>query len=248
MRRRPHGSRFAPLPRARRAWHTRVMEWHRDDTHWSMIEEAALGESVARARFVNRYMPVVSAYLGARWRLSAYKQQLDDASQEVFLDCFKEGGALTRADRKRGRFRSFLFGVARTVALRFEESSPRGQGRDRPAGSHMGRVLDDADGPSTVFDRAFALSLVREARLRFGCEADETRARQAELLRVRFEDGRPIRDVAEDWGVDPAWLHREYRRARIAFLDELMAVVGEEHGGTVAEVRRECARLAGLIG
>ena len=59
--------------------------------------------------------------LAARWRSSSQSSELDDAVQEVFVECFRAGGVLKRVDASRpGGLRPFLFGVVRNVALRFE--------------------------------------------------------------------------------------------------------------------------------
>ena len=57
---------------------------------------AADGRAVDRAEFARRYAPVIRAYLGARWRGNGLAQEVDDAVQDVFVDCFSENGALTR--------------------------------------------------------------------------------------------------------------------------------------------------------
>jgi DNA-directed RNA polymerase specialized sigma24 family protein len=60
-----------------------------------------------------------SARAGRRRRCAS---EIDDGVQEVFIDCLRDDGALGRSDPARP-FRPFLFGVARTVALRFEQRS-----------------------------------------------------------------------------------------------------------------------------
>src|SRR5215510_9260970 len=80
-----------------------------ETTCWSLIEGAAAGNADDRARFAHRYAPVVRAYLCARWRGSPHLQDVEDAVQEVFIACFREGGVLARADPTRGGgFRPYL--------------------------------------------------------------------------------------------------------------------------------------------
>ena len=88
-----------------------------DSTCWTVIQAAAAGSATDRQAFARRYGPVVRAYLATRWRSSPCLHDLDDAVQEVFVECFKPDGVLDRADRDRG-FRPFLYGVVRNVALR----------------------------------------------------------------------------------------------------------------------------------
>ena len=41
--------------------------------------------------------------------------------------------------------------------------------------------------------------------------------RRVELLRLRFQSGLPIREIADRWGEDPAKVHHEYATARAEF-------------------------------
>src|SRR5262245_7162653 len=95
-----------------------------ESTCWTVIVAAAAGSAGDRAEVARRYAPVVRTYLAARWRSSPCLHDLDDAVQEVFVECFKQGGVLDRAERGRG-FRPFLYGVVRHVALRFEAARQR---------------------------------------------------------------------------------------------------------------------------
>ena len=86
-------------------------------TCWTMIRGASAGRSDDRTHFVGTYTPVIRSYLLARWRGSPLLQDVDDAVQEVFLACFREGGAIEQADDGfPGGFRPFLYAVVRNVA------------------------------------------------------------------------------------------------------------------------------------
>src|SRR5262245_14312420 len=101
-------------------------------TSWTLIDAAAKGNRDARASFSDRYLPLVRAYLGARWSGTPLVAELDDAVQEVFLDCFREGGVLERADPTRGSgFRAFLHGVVTRAGQRFEVRRARELARQR---------------------------------------------------------------------------------------------------------------------
>ena len=222
-----------------------------NSTCWTVIRAAARADAAPeRAEFVRRYAAPIRAYLGARWRgRPRLREEVDDATQEVFVECFRQGGALAKADEERaGGFRAFLYGVARHVALRAEGARPRAAQLSTPGG------LDDlpADEPtlSRAFDRAWAQALVRAAAHRMAEEAargDAGARRRVELLRRRFSDGAPIRDVAREWGVDAARVHHEYARARDEFRAALSSVVALECGGTAGEVARQCAQLVQLL-
>ena len=214
-------------------------------TSWHLVRAAADGRADARSEFVRRYAAIVRAYLSARWRGSPLAAEIDDAAQDVFVDCFRRDGALGRARTARpARFRAFLYGVTRMTARRYE--------RDRAARRRVvvdaeSGALESAPSPteslSRVFDRAWAGSLLRRAaqRQERTAGADESARRRVELLRLRFREGRPIRDVAELWGVEPDWLHHQYATARDEFRRALEDVVRDEVGAERAV--RECARL-----
>src|SRR5437870_13493007 len=104
-----------------------------ESTCWTLTRGAAAGDAADRDAFGRRYAPVVRAYLAARWRHTPLRQHLDDAVQDVFLACFRAGGALDRADADRGDFRPFLYGVARNVALRYEASHARRREQQPPS-------------------------------------------------------------------------------------------------------------------
>ena len=79
-----------------------------DATKWTLIQRAAGGDRAARSEFTTRYLPAVRAYLRARWSTRLAPDALEDAIQEVFVECLKERGVLERAQRERmGGFRSY---------------------------------------------------------------------------------------------------------------------------------------------
>jgi RNA polymerase sigma factor (sigma-70 family) len=215
-------------------------------TCWTVIRGAAEGRSADREEFARRYLPVVRDYLRARWRGSGWGNEVDDATQVVFLACFRDGGALEKADPGRGReFRAFLYGIARNVALRVERDRARRAARE---GARIPEVVeDDVDGYSTIFDRAWARSIVREAADALRAKLTGEGARRAEILRLRFEEEMPIREIARLWDEDPARIHHEYARARNEFREALVEVVGFHHPGSPETVERECERLLAML-
>src|SRR6516165_9150397 len=85
-----------------------------ESTCWTVIQAAAAGDAAERSQFARHYERVIRSYLSARWQRSTLLQHLDDAVQEVFVECFKSGGILDRVDYERaGGFRPFLYGVVR---------------------------------------------------------------------------------------------------------------------------------------
>ncbi|MCK6461764.1 MAG: sigma-70 family RNA polymerase sigma factor, partial [Planctomycetes bacterium] len=218
-----------------------------ESTWWTMVRGAAAGDAAARAAFAERYLPAVRAYLSARWRTGPLAAEVEDATQEVFLECFRDGGALARVDPARaGGFRGYLYGIARNVARRAEDRRGRPVEQQLPA-----EEIDSGDSSlSRAFDRAWANGVMREAAARQTARAakeGEAALRRVDLLRLRFHDGLPIRDIAARWSADPAWVHHEYARARAEFRAALLDVVAEQHPGSPADIERECAALLDLL-
>jgi RNA polymerase sigma-70 factor (ECF subfamily) len=213
-----------------------------------MLHDAAAGDHQARARFAERYEPLVRTYLGARWRGSPLAEELDDAVQDVFLECLRAGGALESArDDRPGGFRAFLYGVVRNVALRFEQRRAR---RRVPADIDPNALAASEDTLSCVFDRAWARAIMREAAVRqavTAAAAGVDAQRRVELLRLRFQEGLPIREIAERWNVDPTSLHREYAKARSEFRDALLGVLAQYHAIEGPALEHECTELLSLL-
>ena len=210
-----------------------------------MIRGAANGRPQDRETFARRYEPVVRAYLGARWRRSPMIDDVDDAVQEVFVECFREGGALGRLDPDRGGFRAFLYGVVRNVARRHETRRARAQGRE-DAGAGVDSQHDAGDEAlSSLFDRAWGMSLLRQAvaqHRRLAEEKGEAWQRRLEVLRLRFEQDLPIRTIAERWGMPAPRVHKLYAQGRDDFKRVLLDVVAwhlpEDHHAVEAEAKR----------
>lgn len=220
-----------------------------DETCWTLIRAAAGGSSAERQEFAERYLDAVRRYLAARWRASLMLSEVDDAVQEVFVACLKEGGALVNADPTRGQgFRAFLFGVARNVALRFERDRQR---RGDRAGNHpTSEQPDDNPALSTIYERGYARAIMREAAERMAERAGAVGGaaeRRVALLRLRFEDGLPVREIAKRWEVDPIDLHRESAKAGREFKAVLREVVGLAERCAPEHLERECDRLLGML-
>src|SRR5262249_21656858 len=116
-----------------------------ESTCWTVIRGAAAGNAGDREELARRYLGVVRTYLSARWRGSALRPNLDDAVQEVFVECFRQGGALQAAGAGRvPSFRAYLHGVVRNVARRFESRPVR-------ATDPLPDVLANEEGLSQLF-------------------------------------------------------------------------------------------------
>jgi RNA polymerase sigma factor (sigma-70 family) len=215
-----------------------------------MIDAAAAGDHAERARFAERYGPVIRAALGSRRGRRLAVEETDDLVQETFLECFRAGGALGRVEAGRaGGFRGYLYGVVRNVALRAERR--RAQAAARTADLECDALPADDPEAAVAFERAWAQGVMRAAAEEMDRRAEGRSAaakRRVALLHLRFHEGLPIREIGKRWGVDAAKLHHEYADARREFAAALRAVVAAESGAGEAEVEAECARLLGLLG
>jgi RNA polymerase sigma factor (sigma-70 family) len=220
-------------------------------TCWTLVHAAAAGDLPARGEFSVRYAPVVRSYLAARWRGSRLYEELDDAIQDVFLECIRDGGLLQRAEHERpGGFRAFLFGAVRNVALRFEQRRAKLAAREAAGDAPLAEVPGRDDALSKVFDRALARSIMREAAERqaaLAADRGDDAPRRVELLKLRFQEGLPIREIAALWGVDAAELHRQYARARQEFHTALRDVVGAHLAAEPEQIDAQCGELLALL-
>lgn len=211
-----------------------------ESTCWTVIRAAAAGSPTDRDELGRRYVGVVRAYLAARWRGSALWPDLDDAVQEVFVECFRKGGALDAAGAGRvPNFRAFLYGVVRNVACRFESRPVRTVGP-------LPEIPANEESLSSLFDRSWAQSIMTEAAELQRRKADELgphAVQRVELLRLRFQEGLAIRTIATRWGIPVAELHHAYAVARQEFRAALLEVVAFHLPGTPNEVEQEAAAL-----
>lgn len=202
-----------------------------DSTSWTLIRCAADGSEDAREAFVLRYLPVVRAFLAARWTGEGRGETLEDAIQDVFVECLRMGGVLDRIDEIRKRsFHSFFYGVCQNVARTHE----RRIRRDRDECEEVTEALPDDDpGVSAAFDRAWARAVLSEAldlqRERAGVLGPEALAR-VDLLQQRFHDGIPVREIAARSGEPAEKLHRQLTRGRTEFQTCLREVMREQVG------------------
>lgn len=219
-----------------------------DETCWTLLRAASDGEAPERSSFSHAYEPVIRGFLAVRWRGRVLEAELDDAVQEVFVECLRPGGVLVRADPDRGDFRGLLFGVVRNVARRYEERY-LARGQLKPEESHLLLELQsDEPGQATEFDRSWARALVQRAKDRMVADAqDEDARRHVELLELRFGGDLPVRDIARRWDVPTQEVHGAYRQARRVFGRCLREVVAE-HLPAGEDLDEECRRVLDALG
>ena len=183
---------------------------------WSLIRRCAAGDRDARTAFWHRYAGDVRSWLSRHWALTPYRSCVDDALQDVFVECFRPDGALARVDPARAvhGFPAFLHGVVRHVALRVERDRAREHGHRRQfAVRAEGR--DARDQPPELLERTVAREHVLAA---LACLDREDRERGTPrslrtFLREHFEEGLPVRLIARAHAEPPELVHERRRRA-----------------------------------
>jgi len=221
-------------------------------TYWTLIRRAARGSRQARDEFARRYERIIRSYLGARWRGTPLFSETQDAVQEVFVDFYKDNGALGRVeDGRPGGFRAYLYGVVKNTALVFERKHARRRAKPTDESFRPEEHALDEQSLATVFDRAWATALLRQAGARqaevAAAKGDDEALRRVKLLNLRFHEGLPIREIARVWDDDPRRLHREYAKAREEFLAALRDVVTWHDPGPRRQAEIECARILDLL-
>jgi hypothetical protein len=216
-----------------------------DATCWTLIHAAAGGDGAARERFARLYQPIARGYLVSRWKRSPLLSKLDDAVQDVFVECFKINGVLDRVIESQPEgFRAFFHGVLRNVARRHEENH-------RPAIPLPDYQPVNDTSLSRAFDKTWAQSLLREARrvqAELAAASGERALRRVELLRLRFQEGMPIRDIAAKWNEDAAKLHHEFATARDEFRIALRTVIAfQMPAATEPQLDSACRGLLKLL-
>lgn len=220
-----------------------------DTTCWTEIHAAAEGNPSARENFARRYTPIMRAYFGHRWRRSPLIAELEDAVQEAFVECFRQGGVLASVNPQR-EFRPYFFGTLRKLALRAETKRGRRREVQGSPDLDLDRIDGDEESLSQVFDKSWAATLIHEARDRMTQRAntlDEAARLRVEILRLRFVEDMQTRHIAQQWNQSSEVIQREYRKAREEFLNCLIEVMSFYQSGTREELKRECQRLLEII-
>ena len=150
------------------------------NTYWSMVGQAAHAPLSLRRRtlesLLKQYLPALRAYLMARRRLTAH--EADDLLQGFVASKVLDQQILARADRTRGKFRTFLMTALERYAI--SEYRKASAARRSPNGGATYTPLDqvdEAEQPSReaadLFDLTWAKQAVEVAvgRMRRECES-----------------------------------------------------------------------------
>jgi RNA polymerase sigma-70 factor (ECF subfamily) len=164
-------------------------------TSWSLIGRVAGGDDPAMRRealgqLLKQYLPALRARLVLDRRLEA--DRAEDVLQGFIADKIVEQELVARADRERGKFRSFVltaldrYLIDRLRAERAERAGPLNQ---QAKSTDLESPTPSGDNPSHAFVREWARQVVAQAvrRLEAECEA-RARLDLWELFRGRVLD------------------------------------------------------------
>ncbi len=220
-------------------------------TCWTLIHLAAEGSQEHRNTFGQRYLPLVRAYFGHRWRGWPIAREVNDAAQDVFVECFRDGGVLARAQPEEGAFQAFLLGTAKNVARRYEERVVESREQSPDQTAFLQNQPSRETQYSTFFDRRWAESIMADARQLMERKAIEEGAdarRRLEIMQLHFDDDLPMREIAARWGEEPRQIHDAFARARREFYRCLRDTVALHGGGDGKAIETECRKLLQMLG
>lgn len=228
---------------------------HFPTTHWSLLARASLnGEVEARAaleELCRRYWLPVHQFIQFRGHREA---GAEDLTQDFFLHVCRHS-TFSRADRMRGRFRTFLLG-ALVKFLANETDRANAQKRGGGAADLRLDEMDDCEAPPTPptvladFDREWATTILANALERVRGEFTDTGRGEVFATLKNFLPGASAppayEDAAQRIGSSVPALKSEVHRLRLRF----RALIREEVAATVSaphEIEEELAHLQSVL-
>jgi len=210
-------------------------------TLWSRIEEVQRGDSQEVVSFVDRYRPPLLRFVRGR---GFPPQDAEDLVQEVFLRLFTRE-ALARADRTRGRFRSFLLGIAKNVIREEYErraAQKRGGGA-RPVPLSQAPEAAYEEESESEFDQIWSDHLLRQAL----ADLRQESPRQHETLQLRFEQKLSYKEIAERLERNLQQVKNDIHRARRKLVKTIKAEISR-YSSSSAEYEDELASFLTFLG
>jgi DNA-directed RNA polymerase specialized sigma24 family protein len=178
-------------------------------TRWTQVEIAARpeysGQAKALDELLTQYLPALKTYLVAQFHLDP--AQAEDVTQSFVLEKVLQRGVVAQADRRRGRFRTFLLRVLNNFFLSEQRRAEARKRAPEQGFISLEEFSDDAREALAVsgsekFDLAFARQVIDEAvrRMREQCAL----ANRPDIWGV-FEERilKPALEGAEPLGYEP---------------------------------------------
>jgi RNA polymerase sigma-70 factor (ECF subfamily) len=215
-----------------------------ESTLWSRISLVKRRDAAAVNQFVQQYRTPVLRFVK---NLGFAEADAEDIVQEVFLRITKDD-VLARADKAKGRFRSFLLGVTQNVVR--EEYKRRGtlkRGAGKAAVSldaEEGALAEGVAAPprDEAFDREWLMELVRRALGRLAGERPD----HHKALSLHLQQGLAYEQIAEAMGKKLQDVKNYIHRAR-ARLGELLKEEIGQYASSAEEYEEEVAYLSKFL-
>jgi RNA polymerase sigma-70 factor (ECF subfamily) len=188
-----------------------MAEWVQfQSTLWTRMQLVRKNDSGAVREFVDRYRAPVLHFL----RNAGFAEaDAEDLSQEVFTRLLAED-VLAKAEREKGRFRSFLLAVTRNVIR--EERRRRGAVKRGGGGAPVSLDQEEIAEPSAPepegeeFDRAWIGNLLSAALA--ALEKEQPLYHRA--LRAHLQENKDYKDIAAELGKSLQDVKNYIHRAR----------------------------------
>jgi RNA polymerase sigma-70 factor (ECF subfamily) len=148
-------------------------------THWSLVAGAGQDDAEARRQALGellvRYLPALRAHLVRKKRIR--RDPAEELLHEFLAKKVVEKELVSRADRTKGKFRTFLLtALDRFVANQMRDAAAK---KRRPADGNIVNIDDQADpvgsddDPAGAFDAAWATQVISQAvqRMQAECRA-----------------------------------------------------------------------------
>lgn len=231
-------------------------------THWSEVQTVGHGSDQERlaalGRLIQCYQGALLAHLMVKYRLS--HDEAADSLQAFSLERILQKDILTKADRQRGKFRTFLLNALDNYYLN-QQRNAQTKRRAPPGGCVSMEDLDGFDPvssgshPSAKFDCAWSVEVMREATRRMEAECRESGrfdiwgVFKARLLDPLLDD-HPCADyaalVAAFGFQSSTQAAQSLTTGKRMFLRVLKGVVAE-YAGDEAAVEREIEDLKAIL-
>jgi len=199
------------------------------ETNWTMMAAATMNgnsqEQEALNTLCRQYWRPVASAISAK---GAPSDRIDDLTQEFFLQMMKLG-LFKRADRDKGRFRTYMLGSLRFFLaddVKFQKTQKRGGHLERS------QLQDDSasiEVDEAQFDRAWAESLFKKVMVGVQKDMEFQRGSEVWAMLQKFLPGfgnpPSYTELAAVMGVKEAGAKSEVFRLRQKFRSELRAQV-----------------------
>jgi len=229
-------------------------------THWSLVDQVGSAEGPRKREALDRllvsYLPALRAHLLYKRQLAP--EQADDFLQEFVATKVLQKDLVARADRRLGRFRTFLLtAVDRFVfnRLRDQRAKKRAPGGRLLSMEDWTGCAEDSPRASAVFDVTWARSVIAAAleRMRAECEAagraDVWGVFTSRIVAPLLEGAEPIdyRVLVERFGFgSPIQAANALTTAKRMYARTLRSVVAE-YAEDEQEIDEEIAELREIL-